>query len=51
MKSIGQNIAKFRKEKSITQEELALRRQRESGEEKTIAPNLEETPTTQETEE
>ena len=37
--------------KKLMREELALRRQRESGEEKTIAPNLEETPTPQVTEE
>ena len=39
--------------KKLMREELALRRQRESGEEdeETITPNLEETPTPQETEE
>jgi Na+/melibiose symporter-like transporter len=37
--------------KKLMREELALRRQRESGEEKTIAPNLEETTTPQVTEE
>ena len=37
--------------KKLMREELALRRQRESGEEKTIVPNLEETPTPQGTEE